>query len=131
MISGCSDDECPTCPGEGGTIIIDLNPDNLAGAGWSLWGPINDTGSGDSTLSDIQAGEYMLTWTDVSGYITPSPDTQTLATDETVTFSGTYVEECRVVLVSPGSFLMGSPSAEMVAQNLKGPLKTLTGETTE
>ena len=54
-----------------GTIVIDQSPDNLSGAGWSLSGPRNETGSGDVTLIDRPTGVYTMTWIDVSGYVTP------------------------------------------------------------
>lgn len=64
-----------------GSVVIDPDPDELD-APWALedeWGGIF-TGSGDSTLTDLPMGDYTLTWEEVEGYETPSPNpvTQTL-----------------------------------------------------
>ena len=94
VLSGCGDDDDLTTPAqEDGTIIIDQTPDALSGAGWTLTGPKDQTGSGDVTLTEMPLGAYALTWDAVSGYITPTSAPQTLAADGTITFSGTYLEE--------------------------------------
>ncbi len=41
-----------------GTIEILQNPDALAGAGWSLTGPRNESGNTDIILTDCPAGQY-------------------------------------------------------------------------
>ena len=96
---------------ETGTIIIDQTPDDLTSAGWSLTGPQNETGSGDMTLTSMPVGTYTLAWDAVSGYRTPSGDTKTLVSDETITFSGAYIEDY-FVLLHAGTFMMGSPADE-------------------
>ncbi len=103
---------------EVGTIVIDQTPDGLVGAGWTLSGPQAETGTGDSTLSEMPVGDYTLTWDSVSGYTAPSVSQQTLANGETVTFSGVYSEDPGpvqdFVLIPPASvsmpvtFTMGS-----------------------
>lgn len=99
-----------------GTIAIDQTPDDLAGAGWTLTGPLGESDSGDATLEDMPVGVYTLTWNTVAGYITLAADTQTLSADGTITFSGTYVEDSGpwgdFVLINPGTFQMGSPTDE-------------------
>ncbi len=77
-----------------GIIVIDPSPDAL-NAPWSLSGPdsYNASGNGDETLTELAVGDYTITWGAVAGWITPSNSTQTLAADQTITFSGTYVEE--------------------------------------
>jgi uncharacterized protein (TIGR02145 family) len=77
-----------------GTIVIDPEPDAL-NAPWSLSGPsgYNNSGNGDQTLNNLNPGDYTITWEDVTGWITPSGEIQTLVANETVTFSGIYVEE--------------------------------------
>lgn len=77
---------------ETGTIEIDQTPNVLAGAGWSLTGPQNETGSGDATLSDMPVGEYTLTWEQVGRYVTPQASSGTLAADGTLNFFGIYSE---------------------------------------
>jgi formylglycine-generating enzyme required for sulfatase activity len=99
-----------------GTIEIDQTPDVLNGAGWTLTGPQNETGSGDTTLQDMPVGQYTLTWGEVSGWTAPSPMTQTLAADGTITFSGTYVGDpgptAGFATLPAGTFTMGSPPTE-------------------
>ena len=58
-----------------GTIEIDPNPDSIH-APWRLESDTGliHTGSGDSTLVDIPTGLYTLTWGDVEGFETPSPN---------------------------------------------------------
>ncbi len=89
---GCGGDD-PAQPSQTGTVVIDQSPDALSGSAWDLTGPQSETGAGDMTMADMPVGEYTLTWTAVAGYLTPASDTQTLAADGTITFSGTYVEE--------------------------------------
>lgn len=76
-----------------GTVIIDPSPDSI-NASWSLAGPdgYNASGTGDETLTNLDPGDYTVTWGAVSGWTTPSNSTQALV-DETVTFGGTYVQE--------------------------------------
>ncbi len=98
-----------------GIIIIDQTPGTLAGAGWTLSGPQNQTGSGDMTLTCMFVGDYTMTWSAVSGYSTPSTETQTLAAGSVVTFSGTYSENNGsggFVQIPTGTFTMGSPTIE-------------------
>ena len=90
-ITGCGKDD-PAVPEAAGTIAVDQTPDDLLGAGWMLTGPQNESGSGDTTLSDMAIGEYSLVWEDVAGYSTPSQDTQSLEDGQTITFSGSYLE---------------------------------------
>ena len=117
--SGCSDDKSPTAPeapdekGKG-TIIIDQTPDVLIGSGWSLTGPENRNGSGDTILTDMAVGIYTLTWNAVSGYLTTAGGTKTLAVDGTITFNGEYITDPGgvFVLVPADTFSMGSPTDE-------------------
>jgi formylglycine-generating enzyme required for sulfatase activity len=99
-----------------GDIVIDQIPDDLPGAGWTLTGPRNETGSGDATLEDVPVGEYTLCWVDVEGYIEPLCETERLDSEEPLVFAGTYSEdpgeESNYVLIPAGSFTMGSPLDE-------------------
>lgn len=76
-----------------GTIAIDPEPNSL-NAPWSLVGPCDysTSGTGDETLTNLDPGDYTITWGAVPGWTTPSNSTQTLAAGQTVTFSGTYTE---------------------------------------
>ncbi|MBN1211441.1 MAG: fibrobacter succinogenes major paralogous domain-containing protein [candidate division Zixibacteria bacterium] len=80
--------------GGSGTIVIDPEPNSI-NAPWSLAGPCSysSSGNGDLTLNELDPGDYTITWGAVSGWTTPSNSTQTLTADQTITFSGTYVEE--------------------------------------
>ncbi|MBN2183767.1 MAG: formylglycine-generating enzyme family protein [Candidatus Krumholzibacteriota bacterium] len=117
LIVGCSDD-APTTPDqdEKGTIIIDQTSRTLSGAGWILTGPQNETGSYDTTLTDMPVGVYGLAWNAVSGYLTPSSVPQTLNAAETIIFNGTYTEDSDppegFVAIPAGIFMMGSPADE-------------------
>jgi len=73
-----------------GTIEIDANPDAL-NASWTIAGPQDLSGNGDTTLTDMPTGVYTLTWGDVSDWIAPASSQGTLISDGTVTFSGTYL----------------------------------------
>lgn len=73
-----------------GTIVINQTPDSLMEAGWSLTGPRNETGAGDSTLFGMPVGQYSITWDPVVGWISPSNMSQTLVDDGTGTFDGAY-----------------------------------------
>jgi len=96
LISSCDGKKSTTPVEESvtGTIVIDPSPDTL-NAPWSLSGPnsYSTSGTGDKTLTELATGEYTITWGAVSGWIKPSNATQTLAANQTVTFSGTYIEE--------------------------------------
>ncbi len=100
-----------------GTIVINQIPNVLAGAGWSLTGPQNETGSGDATFAGMPLGQYTLTWDAVSGYTTPSSPGQSLVDGGTTTFSGTYTHSGTTndgfILIPAGTFTMGSPSGEL------------------
>ena len=77
-----------------GTIIIDPNPDSL-NAPWTLNGPDSYyiSGNGDQSVNDLAPGEYAVVWGAVTGWTTPSSSPQVLASGDSITFSGTYVEE--------------------------------------
>ncbi len=115
-------------PGKVGTIIIDQDPDELEGAGWSLTGPLPVTGSGDATLTGMFAGEYTLSWTPVPGYSVPNTATLSCHPRRPITFRGTYnVEEPDgFVLIPAGTFQMGSPEDELGRKLDRETLHTVT-----
>jgi hypothetical protein len=58
-----------------GTVLIDPNPDSIL-APWQLESDAGliYSGAGDSTLVDVPMGTYTLTWGEVEGFETPSPN---------------------------------------------------------
>lgn len=64
---------------------------NLAQARFTLNGPMTRSGAGwDSTFPDVTVGEYVATWESVPYYVTPPPQTNTLAGLTTLLFAGQY-----------------------------------------
>ncbi len=120
MIGGCNDEDSPAAPApaETGTIEIDATPDAI-NAPWTLTGPssYSTSGTGDQTLASLNTGSYTLTWGPMAGWMAPANDTQTLAADATLTFSGTYVVDpgpgAGFARVPAGTFIMGSPDTEL------------------
>ncbi len=84
-----------------GSIIIDPNPDAL-NAPWVLTGPDSYTvsASGDSTIGDLSAGDYTVTWGNVDAYQLPSPETQALANGSVITFSALYEKMPGTIIVN-------------------------------
>jgi hypothetical protein len=91
---GCGDDNHPGIP-QTGTITINPEPNDI-NAPWQITGPggFNESGTGDITLEDVAVGDYSLTWGEVTGWTAPSsaPVMLALVADETVQFSGTYID---------------------------------------
>jgi formylglycine-generating enzyme required for sulfatase activity len=120
VIGGCKDEDSPAAPApsETGTIEIDATPDAI-NAPWTITGPssYNTSGTGDQTLASLNTGSYTLIWGGAAGWIAPANDTQTLAANATLTFSGTYVEDpgpgAGFLPVPAGTFTMGSPETEL------------------
>ena len=75
-------------------------------------------GSTDSTLTDIPAGDYSLTWGTVDGWDLPNPNPATalLEAGSRVTFSGTYTEPL------PGTIVVNTaPDIINASWQLSGP----------
>ncbi len=77
-----------------GDVFVDPNPNDI-NAPWTLAlsNGTEITGTGDQLLNDIVAGTVTVTWGDVSGYVTPDPETLVLVTGASITFSATYLTE--------------------------------------
>lgn len=76
-----------TQPQDNGTIRI---VNNLWHGGYLLSGPMSAKGSGSSVISNAPPGQYLLEFTDIPYYTTPSSQTNTLLPGGTVTFEGNY-----------------------------------------
>ena len=131
VLAGCeSSEENPAGPdGETfGTVAIDAEPDALD-APWGLTGPESSSGSGDSTLADMPPGDYTITWGAVAGWTVPAGEEKTLASEGTITFTGTYAEEGALepafVYIPSGSFTMGTPLEELGAYTDEHPQHTV------
>jgi formylglycine-generating enzyme required for sulfatase activity len=100
---------------QAGTITIDPEP-NTINAPWQITGPdaFDQSGTGDMTFANMTAGSYTLTWGAVTGWTTPSPAavTQTLTTDDSLTFTGVHILG-GFVSIPAGTFTMGSPEDEL------------------
>ncbi len=61
-------------------------------------------------------GDYTLEWETVAGWVAPSTATLSLTANDTITFTGIYVEDINLsegfVLIPAGTFLMGSHEDE-------------------
>jgi enediyne biosynthesis protein E4 len=91
-----------------GTVIVDAEP-NGVNAPWRLQGPegLDFTGAGDRSVNMFFTGDYTLTFLDVPAWTTPAnnPQTQTLAEDAVITFTGQYTD-------GPFSVLNAGPIAD-------------------
>lgn len=84
--SGCCGSGCPVP--NSGTVNVSAN---IAGASWTITGPVTLSGSGVSQSDPSQPiGSYTIVWGAASGYVTPASQTLTLSDQGTITFSGTY-----------------------------------------
>ena len=82
LLVACGGDSSgPADPAGGpeGRIVVDPDPDAL-NAPWAVTssGKFSVSGNGDSTLTQLEAGQYNVTWGAVSGWTAPDNDTQTL-----------------------------------------------------
>jgi len=80
-------------PGGSGTIQVTTN---LSESTFTITGPASFNGSGtSSTFAYAPPGTYTITFGAISGYATPSPQTQTLNVGAILSFTGTY-QTCTV-----------------------------------
>jgi hypothetical protein len=98
LLAACGGDSTTGSTGNGngsdnGTVVLDPSPDNLD-APWTLSGPdsYHRTANGDQVLSNMAPGSYTVTWGLINGWTAPPSEAQELVADDTLTFSGTYVE---------------------------------------
>jgi hypothetical protein len=76
----CSEDDSVVSPPATVTVSVDVTPDSTIFE-WDLTGPGDFllSGSGDTVLAHMEAGEYQIKWRAVRNYITPWPTSQSLA----------------------------------------------------
>ncbi len=81
---------------------------------WDITGPggYSESGTGMTTLSITEDGDYTITWGAVAGYMQPAPSAATFSGDNNLVFSTRYVELLDLVSLSAGSFSMGSGQFE-------------------
>ena len=79
-----------------GTITVNPDPDSV-NAQWTLTGSggYNYSGNGDESVSNLDPGDYTLTWDSIDGLVTPSPnpETKNLPAGGSIIFSGTYFRD--------------------------------------
>jgi len=101
-----------------GQVTIAVVPTDIT-AEWTLTGPekVSYTGSGDSTLVDMGLGNYTVAWGDLDGWFTPDPTSEsgTLAEDEELVFTGTYLQHTGSIVVDV------DPDGADATWNLEGP----------
>jgi hypothetical protein len=91
---------CPA-PGQGGTILVDTN---LPSATFTITGPHDYSGGGThQEFDNVPVGTYTITFGPVDGYVTPSPQTQTLTANGQINFTGTYIPASDSLIVSPAT----------------------------
>ncbi len=91
LLSGCNNDI--EAPGPGiGTIVMDCSPDDLE-IGWQLSGPDGflAEGHGDSTLTQLEEGDYTISWEPRAGWISPPAATEFLSVQHPVIFVAGFV----------------------------------------
>jgi hypothetical protein len=76
--------------GAGGTVVVSKN---IASGTFTLTGPSGSSQSGTglvNTFTNAPPGQYILQFGDVAFFYTPPPQTNTLLSSNTLTFTGTY-----------------------------------------
>jgi formylglycine-generating enzyme required for sulfatase activity len=83
-------------------------------APWSITGPegFTATGTGQAAVPVVDEGDYRLTWGAVDGMNAPAVSTAVFASGESVQISARYLPAFPMILVSSGTFQMGSPNDE-------------------
>jgi hypothetical protein len=77
---------------------------NIAAAGFTLSGPAAYSGSGTWWFrTGAPTGAYTITYSAVSGYTTPAPQTQTLAAGGSITFTAAYTNAAAIVVSGGGT----------------------------
>ncbi len=106
------DDDNPVVPNVG-TVEVRFSPSTIE-APWSLITPTSSTipGECDSVFTSMPIGNYSIIWGAVPGWLAPEDESRTLSNNETIEFSGTYVEippEEGTIVVNPGPNSINAP----------------------
>ena len=99
QVAGCGDKSTTTQPSQPperltGDIFIDAEPDSL-NCPWHLTGPADlaISGRGDSTLTEVESGTYMLSWDRVPNLYTPFAGSLELSPGGEIHFEGLYTRD--------------------------------------
>ncbi len=112
---GCGDDD-PAAPKKEtattGTVVVNASPSTVT-CTWRLTGPDSyiHNGTDDETLTELEPGDYTLTWIVMTGWNRPDPAvvTQTVTAGATTTFSGTFVQQAGGITVNPDPNTIDAP----------------------
>jgi len=82
--------------GTSGAIGVDVEPEGYPELTWNLTCNlgVDYTSSGDEKLVGMVADTYTLTWNDIPGWATPSPNpvVQVLSPGDVIDFAGIYID---------------------------------------
>ncbi len=99
---GCGDDNSPVTVPQTGSISVDVSPDGI-GASWVVASQdkLVAVVQGDSTLSNLAAGQYTITWNNVTGWVSPTPGivTANLEAGGHVDITGAYMQVPGTVVI--------------------------------
>jgi formylglycine-generating enzyme required for sulfatase activity len=120
---GCSDDTVVNGLSGNGSIGVYPSPED-AMFQWTLTGPGSyaHADSGDVVLTDLEPGDYTLTWGDLNGWVTPEPasETKALGSGKFMQFTATYRATGGVAL--PGQIQLNpNPDSINAPWTLQGP----------
>ncbi len=92
-----------------GTVYV--QPQNVTDAPWHLDGPssYSHDGTGYGELTDMEAGEYTVTWGAVSGYTTPTTPAQTLTEGGNILFQGAYGAQLGRLIINTNPDAIDAP----------------------
>ena len=93
QVAGCGEKSTTTMQAapSTGNIFIDAEPDSLDGP-WYLAGPADLAiyGRGDSTLTGVAPGEYVLSWEEIPDWYPPFAQSLELFSGGEISFGGVY-----------------------------------------
>jgi len=96
LLAGCGEKSVTKAPipPSTGNVVIDTDPDSLDGP-WNLTGPAGlfVAGRGDTTLTRVEPGEYVIAWDPVSEWYTPFAQRLDLTAGGEIRFGGAYTPD--------------------------------------